>query len=215
MAVWGDPFEAAEEAALLTAAARGDRESFGRIVRGYRERALASAMGLVHNEEDARDLSQEAFVRAWKALDRFHPGRPFYPWFYRILRNVCLNHLERRGRQREVSLEHLVEDESVPFRAPGRGPAEQAERAEVAAITRRAIAALPPRQREILTMYHYDEMGYADIAEALEIPIGTVMSRLFHARRALAEALTPLLDRTAPVNKTPARPVGKKGTDAR
>lgn len=109
---------AAEERRLILLAQGGDHAAFGQLVEAHRERAMAGALSLLQNYEDARDLTQDAFVRAFKALKKFTPERPFYPWYYRILRNLCLSHLERHGPNRRVSLDHLVEEEHVQFEAP-------------------------------------------------------------------------------------------------
>jgi RNA polymerase sigma-70 factor (ECF subfamily) len=196
------PFEAAsdeetfDERHWLSLAKAGDRAAFGRLVEHHRERLYYAALGLVRNHEDARDLSQEAFVKVFKSLDRFDLRRPFYPWLYRILRNLCLDYLERHGPQRRISFDALVEDHNIQFREEQRhgrrdtGDARDAiQRQQMAAHLRTAIDELKPEFREIILMKHFQDMAYKEIAEALDIPEGTVMSRLFHARKALARLM--------------------------
>ncbi len=173
-------------------------ESYGILVESYRERLYCAALRLVRNHDDARDLSQEAFVRFFQKISRFDPNRPFYPWLYRILHNLCVDHLRRHGTQRQVSLETMLEERHVQFEEgtsmPGDEPGDARDTihaGEMAGHLRSAIEELKPEFREIVMMYHMEELSYKDIAEALDIPIGTVMSRLFHARKALAKLMEP------------------------
>jgi RNA polymerase sigma-70 factor (ECF subfamily) len=184
------------EKEALEFAREGDREAYGRIVLHHRERLYCAALGLVRNHEDARDLSQDAFVRAYKNLARFDTRRPFYPWLYRILRNLCLDHLERHGPARQVSLDALVEDSHAQFdTTDGHASAstgdvrQQLFEQQRADALRAALDRLKPEFREIIIMKHLEDLSYKDISQALDIPMGTVMSRLFHARKALAALL--------------------------
>jgi RNA polymerase sigma-70 factor (ECF subfamily) len=185
------PLTPEDETRLIHLAQRGDRKAFGDLVFAYRERALNGALSLVQNYEDARDLTQEAFVRAFKALKRFELGRPFYPWYYRILRNLCLTHLKRFGPSRQISLDQLVEEEHIQFASSDSADdtRDRIQQEEMAAHLRVAMEKLKPEFKEILAMKHFEEMSYEEIAQALRIPIGTVMSRLFHARKALAKLM--------------------------
>lgn len=188
----------AEEADLLRRASAGEKDAYGQIVEFHRERLYAAAFRAVRNHEDARDLSQEAFVNAFRNLHRFDLSRPFYPWLARILRNLCIDHLRRERPGRQLSYDQMLEEQHVPeesfLDAPGAAPAadvrERIHAQQQAAFLRTAIAGLKPEFREIIMMYHFEEMKYQEIADALDIPIGTVMSRLFHARRALKSVLT-------------------------
>jgi len=183
--------EAEEERRLLEAALLGDRPAYGRLVEAFRERAFGAAYALTSNEEDARDLSQDAFVKAFKALGRFDLRRPFYPWLYRILRNGCLNHIKRHGAHRKVSLDAMGDDDHIQFVAETTDPVESIHAEQMAKHLHEAVARLKPEFREIIMMKHFQEMSYQEIADALDIPIGTVMSRLFHARRNLAKLMEP------------------------
>jgi len=167
----------------------GDREAFGPIVESYRRRAYFTALGLVGNREEAYDLSQEAFVRAFRAIGRFDPAREFAPWFFRILRNLCASAHARRKTRREDSLEKLRED-GREFPAGDRfSPELLAERNEAAERVWRGLAELDAKHREVVVLKDLQGYGYREIAEILDIPIGTVMSRLYHARRKLKEKL--------------------------
>jgi len=180
---------ASDESRLVREAQRGGVEAFSKLVEKYKRRAYFAALGLVRNHHDALDLSQEAFARAYRAMRRFDTTRPFYPWLYRIVRNLCLNHLKRRSRQQEVSME-IIEPCGGESLADSRaGPAELAVRNELRERLWRAMENLTPEHREILVLRHFQEMSYAEIAETLECPPGTVMSRLHAARRNLRDRL--------------------------
>lgn len=178
------------EPVLMAGARDGDVAAFGELVRRHMRRAYFAALGLTGSHEDALDLSQEAFTRALRASRTLDPGRPFYPWLYGILRRLCLNHL-RDGRARSAKLEiagsWLVDD--ARERAAAEGPERAAERDELRRRLATAIGDLSPIQRETLVLREFEGLRYAEIASLLDIPEGTVMSRLYAARAALAAAL--------------------------
>ncbi len=162
----------------------GSVKAFEVIVQATMRRAYAIALGLLGNAEDARDVSQEAFIAAHRARKRFDAERPFFPWFYRILRNRCLNFIQMRSRRREVSMDVLAE--RIDQRAP---PDREIIRKEQREMVWRAIFTLTPDHREVIVLRNFQDFSYREIAEALGISEGTVMSRLFYARKALAKAL--------------------------
>ena len=188
----------AEATRLMTAAKHGDREAFESLVLALRARAFFVARSLVGSREDAMDLSQEAFLKTFRARSTYRDGEPFLPWFHRILRNTCFTFLRKNGRLRKHSLSGPqgpdesgvweIADPDAPM------PSDPAEREERARIFWDAFRGLSSRDREILALRHFKELAYQQIAEALGIPVGTVMSRLFHARRRLREALAGTLD---------------------
>lgn len=155
------------------------------------QRAYFAALALVGSHDDALDLSQDAFVRAFRARARIDPGRPFYPWLYQILRRLCFNFL-RDGRARRGKLRSAGPwlAEELQGRAGG-DPGREVERAELRARLEAAMEELPPAEREALALREFEGLAYREIADLLEIPVGTVMSRLYRARRALAAALGP------------------------
>jgi len=160
---------------------RGNARAYEALVRRYMRDAYLVAYGYVGNSEDARDLSQEAFVKIHQARARFDEERPFYPWLYRVLRNHCLNFL-RRGRV-EVSIDD--ENSHRELASPQPTVLEDMESEERRRIVRAAIAKLSDDHREIIVLKNFKDCSYKEISEILEIPIGTVMSRLFYARQAL------------------------------
>lgn len=181
-----EPIE--DEQRLLLAARKGDRAAFGSLVRAYQRRAYAAAYGFVGNREDALELAQEAFARAFRAMNRFKPHMPFYPWLYRIVRNTCLNHLKRKRRRGEQSLEELVAN-GFDACDPRPDPEDAAEQNDLRASIASAMRKLSPEHREILRLRHFMELSYTEIAACLGVPEGTVMSRLHAARKSLRHAL--------------------------
>ena len=173
------------EAVLIERCQAGEKEAFEPIVRKYAGRATGAAAILLGCPQEAQDASQEAFVRAWRHIKRFRPESPFYPWYSAILRNICRSRLRRRSRRPTVSLPDGQADPSSDG-----DPVLLAEQNERRRRLFQVVLALPPMFREILLMKHFQEMSYKEMAEALDIPIGTVMSRLHNARLALREALT-------------------------
>ncbi|MFH0945302.1 MAG: sigma-70 family RNA polymerase sigma factor [Planctomycetota bacterium] len=185
----------ASDVRIIREVQAGHREAFESLVRKYMRRAHGIAMQFVQNSEDALDLSQDAFLKTFKAMDRFDTDQRFFPWFYRILRNTCLTFLKRKGLVRSFSLSspaegepdyQLVDEASVPPHAVLVG-------GELRQEFWKAYTTLSLRDREILTLRHFQEQSYQEIADTLGIPIGTVMSRLYHARRKLRDKLESYL----------------------
>lgn len=177
------------DAELASKAKRGDIDAFGELVERFKERAYMIALGFVGNPDDAMDLSQEAFVKAFKAMRTFKDGSDFYPWFYAVLRNTCFNFLRRRKTRRESSLDAAQEyGFDVVDGAPN--PAVTLERKEMRALVRAEIDNLAPVHKEILLLRHFELLSYKEMAGVLGCPIGTVMSRLYAARQALKVRLT-------------------------
>jgi RNA polymerase sigma-70 factor, ECF subfamily len=176
------------EAAVVGEACLGDRKAFGALVRRYQRQAYAVAYGFVGNREDALELAQEAFARAYKAMDRFDATLPFYPWLYRILKNTCLNHLKRRRRRGEISLDGMHE-RGFDVASGTAGADKHLHHLDLRAQLGAALTALPLEHREILTLRHFQELSYREIAQCLNIPEGTVMSRLHAARKNLRRLL--------------------------
>ncbi|MHB0969097.1 MAG: RNA polymerase sigma factor [Thermoanaerobaculia bacterium] len=177
-----------DEAALIEAARRGDRDAYGQLVRRNLPRALAVAHGIVRNRADAEDLAQEAFVRAHAHLERFRPGAPFAPWLFRIVTNLALDLLKHRGRLRE---EELGETHAAP-RATEADTAAHAN--EKLRRIDAALELLPEMQRIVARLSLVEELEHADIAAALDITEGTVRSHLSHARAALRAKLSDLYE---------------------
>ena len=169
---------------LVSRSRSGDTEAFGVLVRQYAGKAIGTASLMLGSYDDAQDASQEAFVRAWRRIDRFRGDSSFNTWFWSILRNVCIDRIRKRAKRKHASLSDTYDTPD-----PSAGPAALADQSEQAQQLWRAIRQLSEPQREIIIMSHFNEMSYRQIAEVLDIPIGTVMSRLHNARKALREKL--------------------------
>jgi RNA polymerase sigma-70 factor (ECF subfamily) len=175
---------------LILRAQAGESAAFGLLVERYMRRAYYAALGLVGSHEDALDLSQEAFVRAYRARQRLDPDLPFYAWLYQILRRLCFNFVrDRRTRRNRLQEARSWLAEQVGHRAENGSPERSALRSEVRARVQAGIERLRDREREVLVLKEFEGLRYREIAELLGIPIGTVMSRLYTARRHLAEVL--------------------------
>jgi RNA polymerase sigma-70 factor (ECF subfamily) len=168
---------------LILRAKNGDGEAFSLLTRAYIRRVYRAAYAVVRNHADAEDVAQETFVRAYQSIGRFDESRPLFPWLYRIARNLCINRIQRVTR-REVEMPEYdyLQDRSA-------GPEEELVAVSERQKVRAAVAALPAQHRAIIELCHFQECSYREIADILEIPIGTVMSRLYHARRKLRELL--------------------------
>ena len=162
-----------------------DARAFEGLILANSGRAYRTAYRLLGNVEDAFDLCQEAFLRAYQNIHRFDESRPFYPWLYSILKNLCLNFLKRKRKQPAVVRNPELWERTFATSLPG--PAEQMLKSEEVRRLREAIDGLSENHRQALIMKHFDNLSYAEMAQLLSIPIGTVMSRLYHARKKLGE----------------------------
>ena len=154
----------------------GEREAFRHLVEKYQRQAISHATAILGSREDALDAAQEAFIDAFKALKQFDNSRPFYPWFYVLLRNRCFK-LAARKRETESI------DETVIV-----APNSTAQSERILALEN-ALRSLDMEDREIVTLKYFDGLSYNELAERLQIPKGTVMSRLFRARKKLQAKL--------------------------
>jgi RNA polymerase sigma-70 factor (ECF subfamily) len=170
--------------ALVHRSQAGDADAFGTLVRQHAGRAIGTASLMLGSYDDALDASQEAFVRAWRRIDRFRGEGSFYTWYSAILRNVCIDQLRRRAKRTHAP---LAEGYDIPD--TDGDPKALADKSEQSQRLWRAIGELPAAQRDIIVLNHFQEMSYRQMADALEIPIGTVMSRLHGARKALRTKL--------------------------
>jgi RNA polymerase sigma-70 factor (ECF subfamily) len=180
---------------LVAAARKGDMGAFEELVARHRDKIYARAFTMMRNEDEAVDLSQEAWVKSWQRLGQFHGESSFGTWVTRIVINLCLDQLRKRKRQRTDSLEELsdesggVERQMPPVVV---NPTERLERAELRAKIDAALSQLSHEHRTALVLHEFEEMDYKEIARAMDCSIGTVMSRLFYARRKLAALLADL-----------------------
>jgi RNA polymerase sigma-70 factor (ECF subfamily) len=175
----------------------GDPTAFDDLVLRFQDRVYNMSYRILGNREDALDISQEVFLTAFRALERFESRSSFGTWIYRVTVNRCRDELRRRGSRkhaRPYSLDAAEEDgRALEPRSKDPAPAERAATAETQAFVARAIGELPEDAREVLVLRDTEDLSYDEIAEALEIPVGTVRSRLNRARTLLRERLRPIL----------------------
>ncbi|MEZ4443477.1 MAG: sigma-70 family RNA polymerase sigma factor [Polyangiaceae bacterium] len=186
--------EAEEDRILVEQAQQGDRQAFRKLVQRHQRRAFAIAVGLVRDENDAREIVQEAFLRVHRSLHKFEGGSSFFTWLYRIVTNLAIDHMRKPAR-RETELHDNPqisdEAEAFPFvsRIDGADPVDKVRRAEMAQRIQEALEELPSYHRAVIVMREVEGMSYQEMAEAMDVSKGTIMSRLFHARQKLQKAL--------------------------
>jgi RNA polymerase sigma-70 factor (ECF subfamily) len=185
----------AEDATLVRAARAGDTGAFEELVARHRDKIYARAYSMVRNEDEALDLSQEAWVKGWRRLKQFQGESSFSTWMTRIVINLCLDELRKQKRQRIDSIEEMDEESGgIERQMPvvTVNPTERLERGELRQRIDRAMDLLSYEHRTVLVLHEFEEMEYKEIARTMGCSIGTVMSRLFYARRKLAARLADL-----------------------
>lgn len=193
----------ARDAELVGAARSGDQRAFRSLVEAHQARLFAVAYGMLRDRDDAMDAVQDAFIKAHAKLTEFEGNAAFSTWLYRICVNLCIDRKRAEARRRKVDLDdalatHKEEDTlyaeaEIGGRLTGSNPLRTLSDRELGSEIGRALAGLTEDHRSILLLREVEGMSYEQIAETLEIPRGTVMSRLFHARRNLQRLLRPFL----------------------
>ena len=180
---------------LVKAAQKGDMLAFEELVARHRDKIYSRAFSMMRNEEEAVDLSQEAWIKAWQRLVQFHGDASFITWMTRIVINLCLDQLRRQKRMQAESIDQL-DDEwgGVERQMPVvvTNPTEGLERIELRARIDKGMAQLTNEHRTVLILHEFEGLEYKEIAKRVGCSIGTVMSRLFYARRRLATLLAGL-----------------------
>ena len=175
---------AAADGRTLALAVQGDASAFERLILLHQGAVYRLCLRFLRVPEEARDAAQEAFVRAFEAVHTFDPTLPFGPWVLRIARNHCLDLLRRRARANALEV-------ADPVAGLGQDSFEAVAAGELRAALSEAVARLPEAQREALVLFHLERQSYREIAEILEVPIGTVMTWLHRGRQRLREQLVP------------------------
>lgn len=192
MAMTADPVrDGAGEGRLVGLAQRGVAEARERLAARHRRSAYLLALQLLGNPDDALDVAQESMLRFFGRLESFDAGRPVRPWLFQIVRNQVRDLRRRRRVRKSEPLEPEAGDLSRQIADPSQDPEASAAAAELRRRIWRALSTLGERQREILVLRDYHDLAYAEMAEVLKIPVGTVMSRLHGARKALRRVLGP------------------------
>lgn len=180
---------------LVQRAQEGNREAFRTLVERYQRRIAALAVGMLRNQDDALDVVQDTFAKAFQNLDRFKGDASFYTWTYRIAVNLCIDHQRREGKLPAVALEPQEGSRgpdvlgTLPDTDGQGDPFQRTRDAEIARALRRAIDELTPEHRAVIVLREVEGLSYEEISRVLECPKGTVMSRLHYARRQLQERL--------------------------
>jgi RNA polymerase sigma-70 factor (ECF subfamily) len=170
---------------LLLQVRQGNRTAFGDMVRRYQNAVFSVCYRLTGNRQEAEDMSQQAFIRAYERLHTFDAERPFLPWMRRVAANVCLNQMEQRQAEM-VDVESVQETLSTSSQSD---PALRIAQQETTARLYAAVVALPVAYRAVIELRHFQELSYEEISEMLKLPLNTIKSHLFRARKLLAEAL--------------------------
>ncbi len=188
-------YSSAEDQELVKAAQGGDMQAFEQLVARHRDKIYARAYTMMRNEEEAVDLSQEAWVKGWQRLKQFQGESSFGTWMTRIVINLCLDQLRKHKRQHTESIEEMNEESGgVERQMPivTVNPTAGMERTELRHRIDRALAQLSYEHRTVLVLHEFEELEYKEIAKVMGCSIGTVMSRLFYARRKRAALLEDL-----------------------
>src|SRR5438477_2513524 len=177
---------------LVRQAQRGDMVAFEELVLRHRDKIYARAFSMMRNEEEAVDLSQEAWVKGWQRLKQFQGESSFVTWMTRIIINLCLDQIRKQKRHRAESIEAMEEESGgverhMPVVNPN--PTAGLERQELRQRIDKALAQLSVEHRTVLILHEFEELEYKEIAKRMQCSIGTVMSRLFYARRKMANLL--------------------------
>ena len=190
--------EGEREASVLARAKADDREAFRQLYDATHRRLYAMALSVVKNPEDALDIVQEAFVKAHKHLPKFEGNSGFYTWIYRIAMNVAIDHVRKHKRSAQLEWEEGRGDyeqaaSELPTAAP-QNPHTGVERVQLRRAIEAALDELPEYHRAVILMRDVEGFSYEEMATTLDVPKGTIMSRLFHARRKMQAALSSYLD---------------------
>ncbi len=185
--------------ALVERAKEGDREAFGRLVDEYKDKIYNYVSRMLSDPYEAEDVTQEAFLRAYRSLPRFRGASSFHTWLYRIASNLAIDVVRKRKRTEPTfSLDEPLESEEGEYEreipAETGGPEDMTTTRETQVAVRRAIMDLPEKLRNVMILYELQGETYEDIAEILDVPLGTVKSRLFNARNTLKEKLEELVE---------------------
>ncbi|MCL4181198.1 MAG: sigma-70 family RNA polymerase sigma factor [Verrucomicrobia bacterium] len=185
-------YAAADDRVLVQVAQRGDVAAFEELVARHRDKVYSRAFSMLRHEQEALDVSQEAWIKAWQRLGQFQQESSFTTWVTRIVINLCLDQLRRRKRGQAESVEELEEESGGVERylpVVVGNPSEGLERSELRKRIDEALGRLSVEHRTALVLLEFEELEYKEIAERMKCSLGTVMSRIFYARRKLAALL--------------------------
>lgn len=180
---------------LVAKARSGDTNAFDELVTAYRGKVYAMIYSMMRNEQDAWDISQEGFVKAWKSLKQFNEKSSFFTWLYRIMTNLAIDCIRKRARRPESEFDETFIQPSEAATGAKGDPSDAAFQQEIGKRIESAIGELSADHRAVVVMREVEGMQYQEIADILECSIGTVMSRLFYARKCLQNSLGDLYEK--------------------
>lgn len=180
---------------LVDRSRAGDLEAFDELVTEYRGRMYAMVYAMVRNEQDAWDIAQEGFVKAWRSLGRFSGQAAFSTWLHRIMANTAIDWMRRRARRPEAEFDEALAAEGTGTSGESATPSDEAVRRELGERIEEAMGRLSPDHRAVVVLREVQGLSYHEMAEALGCSEGTVMSRLYYARKALRKSLGDLYER--------------------
>jgi RNA polymerase sigma-70 factor (ECF subfamily) len=191
---------------LVERVKEGDRDAFRVLMERYQRKVYSIAYGFLRNQEDALDVVQEAFIKVHRYIHKFQGNSGFYTWLYRIVANLCIDHLRKKKRKRNVEfddgLRHGPEKDTYAgsdlTHLRDADPRDMLRRKEIMEAVQDALSHLSDKHRAVIVMREFQGMSYAEIAEAMECSKGTIMSRLFHARKNMQKLLTERLGAVVP-----------------
>ncbi|HEY1550540.1 MAG TPA: sigma-70 family RNA polymerase sigma factor [Kofleriaceae bacterium] len=186
--------EPIDDRELVESARGGDREAFRTLFERYNRRAYALALGIVRQADDALDVVQDAFIKAHKHLDKFEGTSSFYTWLYRIVMNLAIDHLRKHKRTVELRDGDDVSDDSLLPQLLGGNPGRALMDKEIRDRIDRALAELSDNHRSVLVMRELEGLSYEEMAKVMACSKGTIMSRLFHARKNMQRMLADLYE---------------------
>jgi RNA polymerase sigma-70 factor (ECF subfamily) len=194
-----------DDKTLVVRCKGGDQDAYRQLVQRYQRKVYGVAFGMLHNAEDAMDVTQEAFIRVHRYIDRFKGTSSFFTWLYRITVNLCIDHLRKVNKAQTVDYDDAIShaDEGSEQLRPwsaDMSPGRAMDRKEMREMIEKALESLSPNHRAVILMREMEGLSYKEMASAMKCSKGTIMSRLFHARRRMQEALGAVMEE----NKTAA-----------
>ncbi len=178
---------------LVEKVLNGDKIAFGELIEKYQKQIYSLTYRLTNNADDAQDLAQEVFIKVYQVLSKYDKDRPFFPWLYRVATNVCYTELRRKPNG-EVSLEKVIEVGSLIPISPEQ-PEEEYVQNETQELVQQALAALPENYRIPMVLRYLEELSYQEIADAMELPLTTIETRLYRGRILLQKKLNLVFER--------------------
>lgn len=194
--------DGAEVRALVAKVQAGDEAAFRELFDRYHRRAYAVAVGVVKNQSDAFDIVQDAFIKVHRHIGNFQGSSSFYTWLYRIVMNLAIDHLRRNKKARSLDFDDQVGRDALEVEGDGSmlprildsNPSRTVQRKELSTAIQKALDELPEYHRAVILLREVEGMSYEDMSRVLKVPKGTIMSRLFHARKKMQESLASYMD---------------------